>query len=89
MPGALGPSGVAWNRVAFDQRVDLPAAHPGESFELPYGLVVQDAQIRRLLGEPSPDCAEIERRAALAVRRFVVLLSAEAATEPGGVTARD
>ncbi len=55
----------------------LPRADPATSFELLYGLVVQDTQIRCLLGEPSPDAAVLAQRATLAVRRFLMVLAAE------------
>ena len=46
---------------------------PGEAFTLLYGLVIEDTQIRVLLGEAPPDEAEIARRADVAVERFVRL----------------
>jgi AcrR family transcriptional regulator len=49
--------------------VDDPAA----AFRLLYGLVVEDTQIRALLGEAPPAPAEIDRRAARAVRCFLTL----------------
>ena len=44
---------------------DAPAA-----FELLYGLIVRDLQIRILLGEPAPDVEQLERRAHEAVDQF-------------------
>ncbi|MDY7101466.1 MAG: TetR/AcrR family transcriptional regulator [Actinomycetota bacterium] len=45
-----------------------------DAFRLLYGLVVQDAQIRTLLGEDPPSPAEIDERAARAVDRFLTLV---------------
>ncbi len=53
-------------------RIDL-ALPPDEAFELLYGLVVQDTQIRVLLGEEPPSGDEIADRARRAVARFVRL----------------
>lgn len=50
-------------------RIDDPA----DSFTLLYGLIVEDVQIRVLLGDDPPDLATIERHAARAVQRFFVL----------------
>ena len=47
--------------------------NPGEAFELLYGLVMRDTQIRVLLGEPAPDAASVHRRAAEAVDQFLTL----------------
>ncbi len=44
---------------------------PPEAFRLLYGLVVQDTQIRVLLGEPPPSKAVIATQAATAVDRFL------------------
>ncbi len=46
---------------------------PGPAFELLYGLVVQDTQIRVLLGEDPPPADQLERRARTAVGRFLRL----------------
>ena len=54
---------------------DLDVPDPAAAFELLYGLVVQDTQIRVLLGEPPPTAAAIRRRAETAVERFVQLCS--------------
>ena len=58
----------------------LPVPHPGEAFRLLYGLVVQDSQIRVLLGEPRPDAAARQRQAATAVERFLTLQALQAGT---------
>lgn len=49
----------------------LHAPDPAESFELLYGLIVRDTQIRVLLGDDPP--ADLEGRAADAVDAFVLL----------------
>lgn len=54
----------------------LVAVEPGQAFELLYGLVVQDVQIRVLLGESPPSAADVATRAREAVDRFVVLVGA-------------
>ncbi len=46
---------------------------PGPAFELLYGLVIGDTQIRVLLGEPPPTPAYIARRAAVAIDHFFTL----------------
>ena len=51
--------------------LDIP--DPGAAFSLLYGLVVEDRQIRVLLGEEPPPRARIARHAASAVARFVAL----------------
>jgi AefR-like transcriptional repressor, C-terminal domain len=53
-------------------RVDDPA----EAFRLLYGLVVQDLQIRVLLGEPPPGRAALADQARAAVDRFLALTAA-------------
>lgn len=58
-------------RLVADGR--LAAADPAELFRLLYGLVVQDTQIRALLGEPPPGPADQARQAAAAVGRFLEL----------------
>jgi AcrR family transcriptional regulator len=50
-------------------RIDDPA----EAFRLLYGLVVQDLQIRVLLGEPPPGPAALADQARVAVDRFLAL----------------
>jgi AcrR family transcriptional regulator len=54
-------------------RVDDPA----EAFRLLYGLVVQDLQIRALLGEPPPRPGALAAQARTAVRRFLALTAGE------------
>ncbi|MEM9562156.1 MAG: TetR/AcrR family transcriptional regulator [Actinomycetota bacterium] len=61
-------------------RLDL-AIEPAAAFELLYGLVVQDTQIRVLLGEEPPPPGELERRATTAVTRFL-RLAADAEPTP-------
>lgn len=46
---------------------------PGEAFQLFYGLVLQDLQIRTLLGEAPPSEAIVQRTAEQAVQRFLTL----------------
>ena len=46
---------------------------PAEAFCLLYGLVIQDTQIRALLGETPPTRAARARHATLAVDRFLAL----------------
>ena len=53
-------------------RVDDPA----EAFRLLFGLVVQDLQIRVLLGEPPPGPAALAALARVAVERFLALSAA-------------
>lgn len=45
--------------------VDQP--DPGAAFGTFYGLVMQDTQIRVLLGEPAPAAEKVSQRAAVAV----------------------
>jgi len=51
----------------------LATTDPAEAFTLLYGLVIQDTQIRVLLGEPPPRPKAIRTRAAAAVDRFLQL----------------
>jgi AcrR family transcriptional regulator len=60
-------------RLADDGVVSIPV--PARAFELLYGLVVQDTQIRVLLGEPPPPPGAIHERAATAVEEFLLLMS--------------
>ena len=46
---------------------------PGDAFELLYGLVIRDAQIRVLLGEQPPEPDAIAERAVSAVDEFLAL----------------
>jgi AcrR family transcriptional regulator len=57
------------------ERGTLRLDDAADAFRLLYGLVIEDAQIRVLLGEDPPPPAEIEARAARAVDRFFALLS--------------
>lgn len=57
------------------QAGELPVPDPGRAFELLYGLLVQDVQIRVLLGESAPEPDDLADRARIAVDRFIVLLS--------------
>ncbi|MDJ0767860.1 MAG: TetR/AcrR family transcriptional regulator [Ilumatobacter sp.] len=54
----------------------LATDDPAAAFSLLYGLVVQDTQIRVLLGERPPSKAAIARRADEAVMRFLDLVGA-------------
>lgn len=57
---------------------------PAQAFELLYGLVVRDTQIRVLLGEPPPAPDAVHRRATRAVDQFLSLTGA-----PADVTAEE
>lgn len=52
---------------------DISIDDPAQAFELLYGLVVRDTQIRVLLGEPAPRPDVIRRRATRAVSQFLRL----------------
>jgi AcrR family transcriptional regulator len=52
---------------------ELAIDDPAEAFQLLYGLVMRDTQIRVLLGEPAPSPAELRSRATDAVDEFFVL----------------
>ncbi|MEM8747408.1 MAG: TetR/AcrR family transcriptional regulator [Actinomycetota bacterium] len=54
---------------------NLRIEDPAEAFELLYGLVVRDTQIRALLGESAPTARSIQERADRAVADFVRLAS--------------
>ncbi|SFC90657.1 TetR/AcrR family transcriptional regulator C-terminal domain-containing protein [Streptomyces aidingensis] len=58
---------------ALARRGRLRIDDPGEAFQLLYGLVVRDLQIRVLLGEPAPAEEELSAQARTAVRRFLAL----------------
>lgn len=58
---------------------DLSITDPAQAFELLYGLVVRDTQIRVLLGEPPPSPEVIRGRAAGAIEQFLVLCREEPA----------
>lgn len=51
----------------------LGIADPPDAFQLLYGLVMRDTQIRCLLGEPAPSPADLRAQAASAVDRFLTL----------------
>lgn len=51
----------------------LSVDDPADAFRLFYGLVIEDTQIRALLGEAPPAPAELDTRAERAVRRFLAL----------------
>jgi AcrR family transcriptional regulator len=53
----------------------LDVEHPAEAFRLLYGLVIQDTQIRALLGESPPSRSARKRQATTAVDRFWRLCS--------------
>ena len=55
-------------------RIDDPA----DAFQLLYGLVIQDLQIRVLLGEPPPPPEALAARARTAVERFLTIIDATA-----------
>ena len=46
---------------------------PADAFQLLYGLVIQDLQIRVLLGEPPPGRDALAEQARVAVERFLAL----------------
>lgn len=46
---------------------------PADAFQLLYGLVIQDLQIRVLLGEPPPSRDALAEQARVAVERFLAL----------------
>lgn len=48
---------------------ELAITDPAEAFQLPYGLLVADTQIRCLLGEPAPSPASLNAQAESAVQR--------------------
>lgn len=56
-----------------DDRLAVPDA--ASAFELLYGLVIRDTQIRVLLGEPAPTAKAITRRAEEAIDQFLRLLT--------------
>lgn len=55
----------------------ISAPNPAKAFELLYGLVIQDSQIRVLLGETPPSTREIKLRAKEAVTQFLLLTQPE------------
>ncbi|SHN39118.1 TetR/AcrR family transcriptional regulator [Cryptosporangium aurantiacum] len=58
------------------QRGFLVASDPAETFQLFYGLVVRDWQIRVLLGEEPPGIEQIDDEARVAVSRLITLVGA-------------
>lgn len=58
-------------RLADEGRLDIEDV--ADAFELLYGLIVRDTQIRVLLGETGPTPAAIRDRARSAVRQFLAL----------------
>ncbi len=65
----------------------LSAADPAASFCRFYGVVVQDTQIRTLLGEDPPGAREIERRAHEGVQAFMRLSEPIGGSPAPGVAA--
>ena len=70
--GPLVEAYLARLAAAGQLRIDDPA----EAFQLLYGLVVRDLQIRVLLGEPPPKEAALGGQARVAVDRFLALTAA-------------
>jgi AcrR family transcriptional regulator len=70
--GPLVEAYLARLAAAGQLRIDDPA----EAFQLLYGLVVRDLQIRVLLGEPPPGPAALADQARVAVDRFLALTAA-------------
>jgi hypothetical protein len=58
-------------KLARDGVID--ADDPAEAFRLLYGLVIQDTQIRALLGEEAPTRSQRTAQAEVAVGRFLAL----------------
>jgi AefR-like transcriptional repressor, C-terminal domain len=54
----------------------LDVDDPAEAFQLLYGMVVRDLQIRVLLGEPPPAPEALAAQARTAVERFLALTGA-------------
>ncbi len=82
----IGPLVEAFLARLADDGV-LSISDPAKAFQLLYGLVLQDTQIRVLLGEPPPPADEIRRHAEAAVQRFLTLTTPElcdAADPPRG-----
>lgn len=73
---STGPLVESYLRL-LHERGDLDAADPAEAFRLFYGLVVEDSQIRALLGETPPSSVDRRRHAAQAVRHFLDLTRPE------------
>jgi AcrR family transcriptional regulator len=64
-------------RLAADGHLHID--DPADAFQLLYGLVVQDLQIRVLLGEPPPPPAALAAHARTAVHRFLALTTTDKA----------
>lgn len=62
---------------ACDPADTILSRDPRKAFELLYGLIIQDSQIRVLLGEARPGRTAIKRRVELAVDRFLLLCQRE------------
>lgn len=73
--------------AALDDSGILPVPDPPAAFEVLYGLVVRDTQIRVLLGEAPPTARQIKTRAAQAIDHFWTLQSRLPAV--GSTVARD
>lgn len=69
---SVGPVVEAY-LAGLNARDQLAVTDPSDAFELFYGLVVRDTQIRVLLGEPAPSATAIAERAAHAVEQFIHL----------------
>ena len=63
-------------------------ADPGAAFELLYGLVMRDTQIRVLLGEPPPTDAVVGRRAEAAIEQFLALVGPSSPEQQAPAPAR-
>lgn len=59
-------------RLSFDERTD--------PFEVFFGLVIRDKQIRTILGEPAPHADEIREQVSAAVDQFLQLYSTTSST---------
>ena len=68
----VGPIAEAYLERLHDAGI-LRVPDPAVSYRLLYGLVVQDTQIRVLLGEAPPAAPMVQRQAAAAVAAFVQL----------------
>lgn len=69
---AVGPLVEHWLSSLHDDGI-LDVPNPGRSFQVFYGLVVRDVQIRVLLGEEPPSDAELVHAADDAVAHFLTL----------------
>lgn len=58
--------------ITTDKQLNI--ADPAAAFELLYGLLIQDTQIRVLLGDDPPSPADIKARAKTAVEQFFALV---------------